>query len=251
MPKEKSPCARVKIETTMRSDAGSTAPTESERVRLASAIPTCKTCLMMDTCAGGGICPRGSDRTAQRDTTVTTQFVTALDDSAHGHVDETQFENHKFQVRCNEADVGFIILSAGKTSQQSDWFESDGGYQVMLPGPGEQTRTCAKDSSVAKLEENRGVHWLLGSAASTDGAPLSRKFRVVWMIVEATTDSETDFDVNTTQLEESEETGRLKHKTIPRHVDKDKHDARHIAHFQSRSRSGETVAHRPQTSTCG
>ena len=59
--KRKSPCAHVKIETTMRSDAGSSAPTESERVRLTSAIPTC------DTCAGGGICPRGSDQTAQRD----------------------------------------------------------------------------------------------------------------------------------------------------------------------------------------
>ena len=54
-------------------------------------------------------------------------------------MDETHFENHKFHVRFDEADVGFIILSAGKTSQQSDWFESDGGYQVMLPGPGEQT----------------------------------------------------------------------------------------------------------------
>ena len=88
---------------------------------------------------------------------VATQSVTALDDLAHGNVDETHFESHKFQVRCNEADVGFIILSAGKTSQQSDWFELNGGYQVMLPGPGEQTRTCAKDPNVAKLEENRGV----------------------------------------------------------------------------------------------
>ena len=199
--KRKSPCARVKIETTMRSDAGSTVPTESERVRFTSAIPTCETCLMMDTCADGGICPRGSDQTAQRDTTVTTQSVTALDDSAHGIVDETHFGNYKFQVRCNETDVVFIILSAGKTSQQSDWFELNGGYQVMLPGPGEQTRTCAKDSNVARLEENRRVYWLPGSAAeSTDGASLN--------VVEAT------------QLEESEETPRLKHKTILRHVNR-------------------------------
>ena len=155
-------------------------------MRLTSAIPTCKTCLMMYTRAFGGICPRGSDQTAQRDTTVTMQFVTALDDSAHGNVDETHFENHKFQVRCNETDVGFIILSAGKTS----------------PGPGEQTRTCAKDSNVAKLEENRTVYWLPGSAAeNTDGAPLSTKIRVVWLIVEATPRSETDFGVNTMQLE--------------------------------------------------
>ena len=63
--KRKTPCARVKIETTIRSDAGSTAPTGSERARVTSAIPTCETCLMTDTCAGGGICPRGSDPTAQ------------------------------------------------------------------------------------------------------------------------------------------------------------------------------------------
>ena len=143
---------------------------------------------MTDTCADGGICPRGSDQSAQKDTT--TQSVTALDDSAHGNEDETHFGNHKFQVRFEEADVGFIILSAGKTSQQSDWYESDGGYQVMLPDPGEQTRTCAKDSHVAKLEENRRVYWLLGSAAeSTDGAPLSMKFRVARLVVEGTTDS--------------------------------------------------------------
>ena len=248
--KRKSPCARVKIETTMSSDAGSTAPAESGRVRLTSAIPMCKTCLMTDTCAGGGICPRGSVLTAQRDTMVAAQSVTALDDAAHGHVDETHFGNHKFQVRFNEADVGFTILSAGKTLQQGDWFELDGGYQVMLLGPGEQTRTCAKDSNVAKPEENRRVYWLPGSAAeSRDGAPLNMKFRVARLVVEATTDSETEFDA--TQLEESEETRRLEHKTILRHVNRDEHDARQIAHLQSRTRSGETVdpAHRPQAGT--
>ena len=220
----------------MRSDAGSTTLTGSGCARLTSAIPTCETCLMTDTCAGGGICPRRSDQTA-------------LDDSAHGNVDETHFESHKFQVQCNEADVGFSISSAGKTSQQSDRFELNEGYQVMLPGPGEQTRTCAKDSNVATLRENRRVYWLPGSAAeSTDGAPLSRKSREAWLVVEATPNFETDFDVNTRQLEESEETRRLKHKTIPRNVSKDDHDARQIAHLQSRSRSGETVdhAHRPQ-----
>ena len=78
----------------MRLDAGSTAPTGSGRVKLISAIPTCETCLMVDTCAGGGICPRGSDQTAQKDTPVAiTQFVTALDDSAHGNVDESHFRS--------------------------------------------------------------------------------------------------------------------------------------------------------------
>ena len=245
--KRKSTCARVKIETTMRSDAGSTAPTVSGRLRLTFTIPTCKTCLMMNTCADGGICLRGSDQTAQRDTTMSTQSVTALGNPAHGSVDETHFENHKIQVRCNETDVGFPILCAGKTSQQSNLLE---GYQVMLPGPDEQTRTCAKDLYVAKLEENRRVCWLPGSAAeSTDGAPLNLKFRVARLVVEATTDFETEFVAS--QLEESEETRRLKHKTILLHVNRDIHDARQIAHLQSRLRSGETVdqAHRHKEST--
>ena len=123
----------------------------------------------------------------------------------------------------------------------------------MLPGPGGQTtRTYAKDSNVTELEENRGVYRLPGSATeSTDGAPLCMKFRMARLGVEATPDSETDFDVNATQLEESEETRRLKHKTLPRHVSKDKHDALQIANLQSRSRSEGTVDHarRPQAGT--
>ena len=49
-------------------------------------------------------------------------------------------------------------------------------------------------------------------------------------------------------FDESEETRRLKHKTIQRHVSRDEEDARQIAHLQSRTRSGETVdqTHRPQ-----
>ena len=139
--------------------------------------------------------------------------------------------------------MSVFFSSAGKTS--CDWFEFDESYQVMLPGPGGQTtRTCAKESNVAKLGENRGVYQLPGSATeSTDGAPLCMKFRVAWLVVEATPNSETDFDVNTTQLEESEETCRFNHKTSPRHVSKGKHDARQIAHIQSRSRSGGTVDH--------
>ena len=85
--------------------------------------------------------------------------------------------------------------------------------------------------SIPKLAKHR--------SRVTDEAPLSMKSRVVWLVVEAT------------QLEQSEETRRLKHKTLQRHVSRDKHDARQIAHLQSRSRSGKTVdqAHRPQAGT--
>ena len=75
------------------------------------------------------------------------------------------------------------------------------------------------------------------------------KFRVARLVVEASTDSETEFDA--TQWEESEEARRLKHKTTLRHANRDEHDTRQIAHLQSRTRSGETVdqAHRPQAGT--
>ena len=58
---------------------------------------------------------------------------------------------------------------------------------------------------------------------------------------------------NAMQLEESEETRRLKHKTLPRHVSRDEHDARQNVHLQSKSRSGKTVyhVHRPQEGTHG
>ena len=59
------------------------------------------------------------------------------------------------------------------------------------------------------------------------------------LVVEATPNTETNFDA--TQLEESEATRRLKRKTLPRHVSRDEHDARQIAHLQSRSRSEKTV----------
>ena len=97
--------------------------------------------------------------------------------------------------------------------------------------------------SIPKLAKHR--------SRVTDEAPLSMKSGVVWLVVEATPNSETDFDMNATQLEQSEETRRLTHKTLPRHVSRDKHDARQIAHLQSRSRSGKTVdqAHRPQAGT--
>ena len=75
------------------------------------------------------------------------------------------------------------------------------------------------------------------------------KFRMARLVVETTTNSETEFDA--TQLEESEGTRKLKHKTILRHVNRDENDTRQIAHFQSRTWSGESVdqAHRPQAST--
>ena len=116
--KRKSSCACAKVERTMRTDAGSTAPTGIERVKLISAIPTCETCLIMDTCAGGGICPRGSDPTAQKDTTVATmQSAIVRDDSAHGNVDETHFESHKFQVQCSSNRVRVISFRTDTMKQ--------------------------------------------------------------------------------------------------------------------------------------
>ena len=124
--------------------------------------------------------------------------MTAPDDSAHGNVDESHFESHKIQVHCNEADVGFSFSSAGKTSPQSNWFELDEGYQVMLPVPGGQTdqKDMCEGLECGKAE---GKPWSVLVARL-----VCTKFRVARLAVEATPNSETDFDVNATQLEESE-----------------------------------------------
>ena len=61
-----------------------------------------------------------------------------------------------------------------------------------------------------------------------------------------------DSETKATQLEESEENTQTQNtRQHPRHMKGDKHDARQMAHFQSRSRSGETVdwAHRFHAST--
>ena len=50
--------------------AGSTAPEGIEHMRLMGAASSCETFLMMDTCAGGSIFPRGFDQGAQDDLTV-------------------------------------------------------------------------------------------------------------------------------------------------------------------------------------
>ena len=131
----------------------------------------------------------------------TTQFVTAPDDSAHGNVDEFHFESRFFYFERWRN----IATSFRSNAARHRWTD----HQDMCEG-----------LKCGKVVENHRVYWLPGSAAeSTDGAPLSMKFRVARLVVEATTDSETDFDVNATQLEESEETRRLKH------------DARQIAHL--------------------
>ena len=81
--RRKPSCERNNVDTTLRSDVGSTAPSKTERVKLTLTVQTCGTLRMWDTCAGGGICSREPDQTAQSDTTVeTVQLVTALDEPA-------------------------------------------------------------------------------------------------------------------------------------------------------------------------
>ena len=156
-------------------------------------------------------------------------------------MDELHFENHKFQVQCNKTDVVFPFRAPARhrsrvtgSSLMKDWFDFGESFQVMLPCPGGRTTmTCVKDSNVAELVENLKVYWLQGSATeSTDGAPLCIQFRVARLVVDVKTNSESEFSANATQLEKSEETRRLKHKTSSRHANKDEHDARQHIHLQ-------------------
>ena len=65
--------------------AGSFAPPGTQRVRPIAAIPSNETYLMMDTCAGASIFPRGFDQSATDDSTVApVTLSTATDDPVHG-----------------------------------------------------------------------------------------------------------------------------------------------------------------------
>ena len=114
---------------------------------------------------GGGICPRGSNHTAQNDTTVVTvQLVTAPDDPAHGNVGKAHFcsrDGRKLQVQHDEGDVSFLTASMGEASQRGNWFAR---CQGMLPGlSGEHHTTRETDSNAIKPEKHRGVYWLPGT----------------------------------------------------------------------------------------
>ena len=80
-----------------------------------------------------------------------------------------------------------------------------------------------------------------------NGVPLSSNPETASTVVEETVILATDPDI-TTQLEGSEETRKHKHKTLPRNVNRYRHDARQDAHLQIKSRSGKAVETCTQTS---
>ena len=107
-------------EQTVRSPgAGSFALAETQRVRPIAAIPSNETYLMMDTCAGASIFPRSFVQNATDDSTVEpVRHSTATDDPVNGDAGKKSCfglrDGRKFQVRYNEADVSFPIVSIVK-----------------------------------------------------------------------------------------------------------------------------------------
>ena len=90
------------------------------------------------------------------------RLSTATDDLVHGDAGKKSCfglrDGRKFQVRHNEADLSFSIVSIGEASQQGNWFVFGPGCQAMLPGSGgESLRTCVKDPNATKLEKHRAV----------------------------------------------------------------------------------------------
>ena len=124
----------------------------------------------------------------------------------------------------------------------------------MLPGfSGEHRTTREMDSNAIQQAKHRGMYWLPGMVTETlNGVPLSSNPETASAVVEETVILATDPDI-TTQLEGSEETRQHKHKTLPRNVNRHRHDARQDAHLQIKSRSGKAVehAHRRQAGTHG
>ena len=92
------------------------------------------------------------------------RLLTATDDPVNGDAGKKSCfglrDGRKFQVRYNEADVSFPIVSIGEASHQGNWFVFGPGCRAMLAGSsGEYLRTCVKDPNAAKLEKHRGVYW--------------------------------------------------------------------------------------------
>ena len=111
----------------MRPGAGGIAPAETKHVRPIAAIASNATYLMMDTCAGVSIFLRGVDQCAMDYSTVQpAQLAMATDDPVHGDAGKKSHiglrDGRKFQVRYNEADVSFSIVSIGEASQHGSWF---------------------------------------------------------------------------------------------------------------------------------
>ena len=183
------------------------------------------------------------------------QLVTAPDDPVHGNEGKTHFrsrDGRKLQVQHDEFGVSFSTVSIGEASQRGNWFA---GCQTMLPGLSGKPHTAREmDSNAIKLEEHRGVCWLPGTVTEPlNGVPLCPNPETASTAVEETAISATDSDATTMQLEVSEKTRKHKHKTLPRNVNRDEHDARRIKHLQFRSRSGKAVDHarKPQAGTHG
>ena len=83
--------------------------------------------------------PRGLDQSVTDDSTVApVRHSTATDDPVHGNAGKKSWfglrDGRKFQVRYNEADVSFPIVSIGEASKQGSWFVFRPGCQAMLPG---------------------------------------------------------------------------------------------------------------------
>ena len=159
-------CESSSDQAVRSSGAGSIASTDTTHVKTIAAIPSNETYLMMDTCAGASISPRGFGQSATDDSTVApVQLSTATDDRVHGNaVKKSCFglrDGRKFQVLYHEADVSFPIVSIGEASQQGNWSVFGPGCQAMLPGSsGDFFRSCVKDPNAAKLYKHRGVYWL-------------------------------------------------------------------------------------------
>ena len=78
------------------------------------------------------------DQSATDDSTVApVRHSTATDDLVHGDAGKKSCfglrDGRKFQVRYNEADVIFPIVSIGEASLQGNWFVFGPGCQAMLP----------------------------------------------------------------------------------------------------------------------
>ena len=256
------PCANSKTscecssERAVRSPgAGSIPPAETLQVRPIAAIPSNETNLMLDTCAGASIFPRGFDQRATDDSKVApVRLSTATDDPVHGDAGKKSCfvlrDGRKLQFRYNEAGVSFPIVSIGEASQQGSWLVFGPCCQAMLPGSSGVSQEMCEGPKRGKVGETpRSVLVAVFGDGTHGRSTVVPNPRAARSAVEAPPISVPDPDAALMQLEESEETRRL----LPANVSKEEFDAHQLTHLAFRSwcdhcARGKAVdnAHRPR-----
>ncbi|CAK0791790.1 unnamed protein product, partial [Prorocentrum cordatum] len=187
--------------------------------------------LMIDTCAGASVFPRGLGPAAEDDSPVgPVRLATATDDPVVGdNGKQPRFglqDGRQVTVRYNEAEVKFPIVSVGEAAGQGTWFLFGPGHQVMLPSEASpDLERISQLPNAVNLEKHRGVQQ----------APVQAPAQEPEQEARASGSGLGAGSPAPAQLRESEESRAVSHEKLPPEVSKFEFDTHQITHLPFRS----------------